>query len=67
MGGIEQPRLGQMGDRTATPISGEHGISKRRLMQPRLDLAKGIAALWSGWEGSLCRSPYERPEGKLNP
>jgi hypothetical protein len=30
--------------------------------KPRLDLAKRIAALWSGWQGSLSRGPCDRTD-----
>jgi hypothetical protein len=62
--GIEQSRLGQMGDRTE---GAQDGIAKRCLVQPRFDLTKGIAALWRGWERCLGRSSYDRPECKLDP
>ena len=56
-----------MGDRAPSAVGREDRISERRLMQPRLDLAKSIAALWSRWQGSLSRGPHERSESKLDP
>ena len=64
--GIEQPRLGQMGDRTATSVGAQDGIPKRCLVQPRFDLSQGVAALWRGWERGLSRSPYDHPESEVN-
>jgi hypothetical protein len=36
VGGIEQPGLGQMGDRTATSVGAQDGIAKRCLVQTSL-------------------------------
>jgi hypothetical protein len=64
--GIEQPRLGHIRDGTATSVGAQDGIAKRYLVQARLDLSQGIAALWRGWERGLGRSSYDHPKSEVN-
>jgi hypothetical protein len=66
--GVEQSRLGQMGDRTATSIGAQDGISKGCLMQSRFDLSRhsGAPERRGAWlEPRLLRAlrTQARPEG----
>ena len=65
--GIEEPRLGDTGDRAPSPIGGEDGISEGCLMQPGLDFTKRISTLGGVRWHSLSRGSYDHPKGKLDP
>ena len=41
--GVQQQRLGQARQRAAAVVGGDDGLAERRLMQPLLDRAQGVA------------------------